>query len=565
MQNLFLFKKLKTKIVLGFIFVIATAATVSTYYHFSIKSINIKTKEIIEVRVPLLENSNHLLMEMNEGLSFVHGYFISGYGDKSFKDNYYKSVENSKTIESSIKELVNSEEINNLLDKKQKWEENIEKAIQAYDRGETEKALNILKEEKTVGKEIQDGIHELATSEITAIEKNGQVVKSLQNQTSIVNSIMSVIIFVGGITIALITARSISNPVNLVMGRMEAISKGDLSLEPLRPIGKDEIAHLVQVANTMTENNRALLSRLSAVSSTVSGHSEELMQSANEVKSGTEQVAMTMEELAKGAETQASSAGNLASMMNTFSDKIVETNKNGEQIEVYSKEILQLTNAGSHLMDSSTEQMAKIDQIVQDVSKKMESLDHQSKEISKLVILIKDISDQTNLLALNAAIEAARAGEHGKGFAVVADEVRKLAEQVSISINDITRFVDTIQEESSIVVESLENGYTEVEKGTEQIKNTSHTFNQINTSLIEMVKKIHVVSNHLGEITESSKEMDKTIEDIASISQEAAAGIEQTAASAQQASSSMEEVAGNSEELAKLAEELYSLIRRYKL
>src|SRR5690625_7272485 len=100
-----------------------------------------------------------------------------------------------------------------------------------------------------------------------------------------------------------------------------------------------------------------------------------------------------------------------------------------------------MTNDGSLLMESSTKQMAIIDQIVHEAVEKVEGLDVHSQQISELVSVIQDIADQTNLLALNAAIEAARAGEHGQGFAVVADEVRKLAEEVSFSVTDITIIV----------------------------------------------------------------------------------------------------------------------------
>lgn len=179
--------------------------------------------------------------------------------------------------------------------------------------------------------------------------------------------------------------------------------------------------------------------------------------------------------------------------------------------------------------------------------------------------MIRGIADQTNLLALNAAIEAARAGEQGKVFAVVADEVRKLAEQVGISVDDITGIVTNIQTDSTVVANSLEEGYAEVEQGTVQIKNTGETFHAINSFVTEMVQNITTVSENLSGIVSSSQQMSRSIENIAAVSEESAAGIQETAASAEQSSSSMEEVAGNSVQLAQLAEQFNDLISQFKL
>src|SRR5690625_3746532 len=215
-------------------------------------------------------------------------------------------------------------------------------------------------------------------------------------------------------------------------------------------------------------------------------------------------------------------------------------------------------------MNASTKQMAKIDEIVQDAVQKVEVLDKNSHEITKLVSVIQDIADQTNLLALNAAIEAARAGEHGQGFAVVANEVRKLAEEVSASVTDITNIVERNHAESNAVTEALHSGYDEVSHGATQIKETGETFNQINTSVMNMAERISVVSGNLSEIVASSQQMNSSIQEIAAISEQSAAGVEQTTASSQQTSSAMEEVVENTNELATLAEDLNQLGHKYK-
>ncbi|AXI10323.1 hypothetical protein CUC15_15895 [Oceanobacillus zhaokaii] len=378
-------------------------------------------------------------------------------------------------------------------------------------------------------------------------------------------SITLALVILLAIVVSILITKGIIKPIKQVMERMENIARGDLSQEPLKSKYRNEVGQLIVATNDMNQTMRDVLHQIHEVSETVSSQSEELTQTAGELKTGAEQIALTMEELATGTETQANSASDLASIMGTFTSRVEKANEHGEHIQENSVNVLEMTNEGSQLMQSSSNQMVKINHIVKDAVEKMESLNKHSQEISTLVSVIKDVAEQTNLLALNAAIEAARAGEHGKGFAVVANEVRKLAEQVAHSVNDITGIVTNIQTESSIVSDSLRDGYSEVELGTSQIETTGETFNEISSAVTEMAQNIKSVSVNLSEIAANSQEMNGSIEEIASVSEEAAAGVEQTAASAQEASGSMEEVAGSSVHLAKLAEELNELVGRFKI
>ncbi|CQR46335.1 Methyl-accepting chemotaxis protein McpB [Paraliobacillus sp. PM-2] len=368
-----------------------------------------------------------------------------------------------------------------------------------------------------------------------------------------------------GILIIWLFSNRIAKPIRKVTEQMKYLSDGDLTVEQLQLKSKDETSKLADAMNHLQDSLKEIITNVSKTSELLTNHGDELTQSANEVKEGTEQVAATMEELASGSETQAQHASDLSSNMSSFTHLVETANTEGKQIHQTSNNVLEMTNQGSDLMRKSSNQMENIHRIVEDSVQKVAGLDGHSKEISKLVYVIKDIAEQTNLLALNAAIEAARAGEHGQGFAVVADEVRKLAEQVSHSITDITGIVDGIQNETTAVTNSLQDGYKAVEEGTKQIKITGETFDKIDHNLSEMTNGIKKISENLTQITTNSQQMNVSIEEIASISEESAAGIEESSASTQQTNSSMEEVANRSHELSQLADKLNKLVSQFKI
>jgi len=397
------------------------------------------------------------------------------------------------------------------------------------------------------------------------INQDISVIQDTKQQIVLIALVITVVTLLVVLFVSIKFSKTISNPIKHIAGLMGELSKGDLTVAIRESNRNDEIGQLTEAMQVMKKTLHNTLQQVAGASLSVSAQSEELTQSAIEVKTGSEQIAMTMQEIASGTEKQADNASSLAYSMSVFATKAQETSEKGGLIQTSSLEVLDLTNDGQRLMASSENQMIKIEEIVQEAVRKMNHLDNQTQEISKLVSVIQEVAAQTNLLALNAAIEAARAGEHGKGFAVVADEVRKLAEQVSVSVTDITGIVNNIQTESSDVTDSLQSGYKEVEQGTRHIKTTSDTLNEINGAVTEMVDNIKIIAENLSDIAGNSLELNSSIEEIAAISEESAAGVEETAATSQQSSSSMEEVAMGSEKLSDLADELHELVRQFKL
>ncbi|QGQ47928.1 methyl-accepting chemotaxis protein [Metabacillus sediminilitoris] len=564
MKQVLTFKSIRSRIFAGFIIVIALVIGLTLVNIISINKINNNTDHIVNENLNLLIYNQNLSSTVKNGIAAARGFYLTK--DEQYIEDFEAQFSLNEELSKEAIENGMSEEGKKLADKSQEWFEiAANQIIPAYSRGDVEEARRLLAETDPLVNEIVTGFEDATQKREDLINSDGKAIIDLGESTATISIIASILVILFAVLSAIFTSRAITKPIKVVMERMGSMAAGDLSQQPIRTNSRDEVGKLVDSTNQMSDKVRELLQQISDVSETVSAQSEELTQSENEVRVGSIQVATTMQEMASGSEAQASHTTDLTSTMTEFAAKISELNMNGEQIQQSSNQVISLAVTGSELMDGSSSQMAKIDGIVQEAVLKVKNLDSKSKEISTLVEVIKAIADQTNLLALNAAIEAARAGEHGRGFAVVADEVRKLAEQVAVSVTEITGIVKGIQEETNNVTDSLESGYREVEQGTEKIEETSTTFKNIDKALNNMAQDIQEVLETLAMISKDSQSMNTKIEEIAAISEEAAAGVEQTSASSQQTSSSMEEVAKSSDDLAKLAEKMNLLVRQFKL
>jgi len=376
--------------------------------------------------------------------------------------------------------------------------------------------------------------------------------------------LITAIILILSIIVIFVFSNYLIKPLKVLTNQVKRVGNGDLSIT-LETRRKDEIGTLTDSFQKMTNDLKAIINKINNSSNHLVTASNQLLTNTNEVKEGNQQIAVAINEISIGADSQASSTNQILQLMNQFTNQLQEARDQGLELNQSSNDVMQLTSEGFNLMTDSEKQMESIHDGVLKSIEKVKSLDSQTKVIGNLIQMIQDIANQTNLLALNAAIEAARAGEHGRGFAVVSEEVRKLADQVSNSIGNIVTIVEGVQRESDETVKTLQHSYTQVTEGSTKIKTTRDTFNDINKSILHMQSQIQTISSHFNDVFQESEKINQSINQVASIAIESSAGIEQTTALIQESTSSMDEIAGNFETFANLTKELQDSVGHIKI
>jgi methyl-accepting chemotaxis protein len=306
-----------------------------------------------------------------------------------------------------------------------------------------------------------------------------------------------------------------------------------------------------------------------------------------------EQMVQTIDGVARGAQDQARSIARTTDLTHQLTAAIKQVASNAQAVSEGSKVASQAAEDGRNTIDHTITGMELIRNKVNLSSVKMTEMDQRSNQIGMIVETIEDIASQTNLLALNAAIEAARAGEHGKGFAVVADEVRKLAERSSLSTREIGSLVKSIQVTVNEAVAAMQESAQEVENGvssanqagkallnimstietvTHQAQQAAEAAQLMDVSAGNMTQAVESVSAVIEENTAATEEMaagsseiTSAIENIASISEENSAAVEEVSASAEEMSAQVEEVSASAQSLADMANELETIVARFTL
>lgn len=445
------------------------------------------------------------------------------------------------------------------------YKNNTNEIVAFIDNKQLTEAIDILDDLKKINGFIEDEGKRLITHQLRFSSDVRQQMKTQQTIMAVL--VLGMIVAIGIISTiyALRFSKKLAGTIKAVALEAVKISKGDLNVKEVSIDTNDELKDLSVAFNTMAGNLRAIIKQLAQNSIDVSNNAEQLTASAEQSSKASEQIAATIQQMAHGAVDQSEQSAvtaEAAKKILTSSQKIADNSLTATETSNLANET---ASAGNEKIKSVIDQINILKEQMDATAKVTNKLNERSKEIGEIVEVITNIASQTNLLALNAAIEAARAGEHGRGFAVVADEVRKLAEGSASAANKITKMIEEIKEDTISTAENMEKGIEEVNLGTKLTQEAGAAFEDI-VRVIQIVnEQINGIDNEIKDIVEQIKTVENLSGNITVIARQSSAGSQEVAAAVEEQTASLQEIVSSASVLSQMAVDLRDIVNKFQL
>jgi methyl-accepting chemotaxis protein len=378
-----------------------------------------------------------------------------------------------------------------------------------------------------------DKMSEYQSKEVERVGKKADE-DVMQGRSIVIGLLVAAIIL--SVLFAVFIVRSITRPIVPLVLVARRIADGDLNVQ-IDHTSADEIGQLSESFRVMTQNLRTIIGQVASTSTQVASAANQLHSTSELIATGAEEVAAQTATVATAGEEMSATSGDIA--------------QNCQLAAEGAQRASQAANDGAEVVERTVAVMGQIAAKVQESARTVESLGERSDQIGAIIGTIEDIADQTNLLALNAAIEAARAGEQGRGFAVVADEVRALAERTTRATREIGEMIKAIQRETKGAVIAMEQGVQQVENGTVEAAKSGQ-------ALQDILEQVNDVAMQVNQIATAAEEQTATTSEISSNMQQITEVIQQTSQGAYESATAAAQLNGN-------AEELQRLVRQFKL
>ena len=535
---------------------------------FSLNSIEDKTDEALNNRVEQIRTVESI--RFNLGMQGLYARATILDPQDSNMEALKKYAGDLDADLAKMEKLVTSKETNSYLTSMHIHNDSFNKGIEDLDRFYKNDMLeNGQIIVNGVMRDANAGILELSEKMITFQEARLQEITdetaaAVKFAKQVAFIILAISIIISALVIMYIR-RAITKPLVNVVSEANTIAQGDLSGEALQSKSKDEIGQLTNAFNTMRDSLRHLIMNVQTNSEQLNAASQELAASTEEITATSEDINHQMSMTSEMAQTSVSSSTESARAMEETASGVQRIAEATQHLQNSSVDAMETASTGGETIIQAQQQMQVIDHSTTSVNELVQKLAKQTEEIGHITKVITDITDQTNLLALNAAIEAARAGEHGKGFAVVADEVRKLAEQSKNSANSIVSLTEEIQLDTLNVEKAVNDSLASVKDGVNIITDAGVAFQAIEQSIVQMTTQIQEISATSEQISASAEEVTASVMEIANGASHALTSVESVAAAMEEQTATMEQVNYVAQGLSENAQQLQEEVQKFRI
>ncbi|WP_224959934.1 methyl-accepting chemotaxis protein [Geomonas subterranea] len=445
--------------------------------------------------------------------------------------------ERAETFKKALDTDEERKRFNEFIESRKVYGSYIDRVIGLVQGGKIEEAMGLMHgEAKKAALHEQEQLNKL----MELMEGQGKAASDDNMKVANAATVVMMVLVIAGVAVAivcgLVITRMITAPLQGAVAVASAIGAGDLSVRIEGGSG-DETGQLMVALKAMADNLRSTIGKVADTSA--------------QVASASNQLHSTSEQIATGAEEVAAQAGTVATAGEQMSATSSDIARNCQMASEGAKRASQTAQAGAEVVQATVTVMGQIAAKVQETSQTVESLGERSDQIGAIIGTIEDIADQTNLLALNAAIEAARAGEQGRGFAVVADEVRALAERTTRATREIGEMIKAIQGETKGAVVAMEEGVRQVQAGTAEAAKSGSALQEILEQINDVAMQVHQVATAAEEQTATTSEISSNIVQITQVVQQTSQGAQESAMAAAQLHTN--------------SEELQQLVRQFRL
>ena len=557
-------KSVRYKIYFGALIVLLIVLLFNIYMYKKVSEFHDTADSIISHDLDMVVNNEKLGLNVSKRIAAIRGYLI--YEDETFINQYMRLLDENKIL---LKNLMELHETNNIKELEMEEEQFglliRNEIIEKQDGNLEEKRERFYKDIDPISKKLMSQYERIAKESEKQIKQNGKNSMGEGMKLKKIMIFISFATFIFGIVVSYFLSIIFTKPINLLAKKLKEVSEGDLSGEELKVKTQDELGSLAIGFNQMFKNIKSIISKMSDTSKLASSTSTKLSTSIKQFLINQENISNSLMQINAGAEDQASRVGKNLQSLSSINNEIHSIENNSSLLLNESLATQRVCDLGYNSLQQVENQIRNNVRKVDDTVATVNTLNQSSDEIEKISEIITKISEMTNLVAINASIEASRAGANGKGFEVVAAEVRKLAEQSKELSEQILKLIVMIKTDINNVYKSSIENKTEVHSSLEMIGRTSTIFKNIIESTEKEDKYIKEITHSLSSIVKDSEVLVESTNEIMKLSKDVSNETNIVSSSAQEQLAMNEEVLKVADDLSELALNLQETIVTFKL